>query len=49
MARVLMAILAEIVFESAASAQRSFSSEMDSYLEKRGLAKKPAPRPAPAR
>jgi hypothetical protein len=46
---VLMALLADIVFESAASTQRSFSREMDRYLEKRGLDKKPAARPATTR
>jgi hypothetical protein len=49
MAQLLLALLADIVFESAASAQRSFRGEMDRYLEDRGLPRDLAPQPVPAR
>jgi hypothetical protein len=49
MVQVLLALLADIVFESAASAQRSFRGEMDRYLDGRGLSRNPAARPVPVR
>ena len=49
MAQFLLALLVDVVFESAASAQRTFSGEMNRYLDERGLTKKPARRPVPAR
>jgi hypothetical protein len=49
MAQLLLALLTDLVFESAASAQRSFRGEMDRYLEDRGLLRDPARQPVPAR
>jgi hypothetical protein len=49
MATLMLTLLAELVFQSADSAQRSFSREMNQYLEERGLAPKLTSRPLPAR
>ena len=48
MANLLLAFLADIVFESAATRRRAFTREMDRYFEERGLVSAPN-RPAPAR
>ena len=37
MANLLLAFLADIVFESAATRRRAFTQEMDRYFEERGL------------
>ncbi len=44
----LMGLLAELVFESAATVRRSFDSEMSQYLEQHGFRSAP-PDQAPAR
>ena len=41
MGQLLLAFLADIVFESAATRGRAFAREMDRYFEERGLV--PAP------
>ena len=43
MATLLLALLADIVFESAATRRRAFTQEMDRYFEKRGLVPTPKP------
>ena len=43
MANLLLALLADIVFESAASRRRAFTQEMDRYFEERGLVSTPKP------
>jgi len=47
MASLLLALLADIVFESAAIRRRAFTQEMDRYFEERGLV--PTPRPSRTR
>ena len=42
MGQLLLALLADIVFESAATRRRAFEREMDGYFEKRGLVPPPA-------
>jgi hypothetical protein len=50
MAQWLLALLADIVFESAASAQRTFRGEVDRYLDDRGMMlERGAARPVPGR
>jgi hypothetical protein len=49
MATLMLTLLAELVFQSADSAQRSFSRDMNQYLQQRGLAPKLSSRPVPAR
>jgi hypothetical protein len=41
MAALLLAFLADIVFESAAIRRRAFTQEMDRYFEERGLVSAP--------
>ena len=43
MAALLLAFLADIVFESAAIRRRAFTQEMDRYFEERGLVSPPEP------
>ena len=43
MAALLLAFLADIVFESAAIRRRAFTQEMDRYFEGRGLVSPPEP------
>jgi hypothetical protein len=43
MANLLLAFLADIVFESAAIRGRAFTREMDRYFEERGLVSAPKP------
>jgi hypothetical protein len=43
MANLLLAFLADIVFESAAIRRRAFTREMDRYFEERGLVSAPKP------
>lgn len=43
MANLLLAFLADIVFESAAIRRRAFTREMDRYFEERGLVTAPRP------
>ena len=43
MADLLLAFLADIVFESAAIRRRAFTQEMDRYFEERGLVSAPKP------
>ena len=43
MANLLLALLADIVFESAATRRRAFTQEMDRYFEERGLVSAPKP------
>jgi hypothetical protein len=40
---LLLAFLADIVFESAATRRRAFTQEMDRYFEERGLVSAPKP------
>ena len=49
MAHVLLALLADLVFESAASRPRAFRREMDRYLEERGFVQPPPKDKARAR
>ena len=49
MGRLLLALLADLVLESAATGRRSVAHEFDRYLERRGLVPPPAPRETPAR
>ena len=42
MGQLLLAFLADIVFESAATRGRAFERDMDRYFEKRGLVPPPA-------
>lgn len=48
-AQLLLGLLADVVFESVASMQRSFSAEVNRYLEGRGLAQDRAAHRASAR
>ncbi|HUL02130.1 MAG TPA: hypothetical protein VLV16_02735 [Gemmatimonadales bacterium] len=48
-ARLLLSLLADVVFESVLSKRRSFSSDMNRYLRKRGLAQDRVAHRAPAR
>ena len=43
MANLLLALLADIVFESAAARRRAFTQEMDRYFQERGLVTAPKP------
>ena len=43
MANLLLAFLADIVFESAAIRRRAFTLEMERYFEDRGLVSAPKP------
>jgi hypothetical protein len=45
---LLMGLVADLVFDSAASMRRSFDAEIDRYLQGRGLRATPA-KPAPTR
>lgn len=47
-AGLLLALLAEVVFDAAASSRRSFGLDVERYLSGRGFAptRKPAPTPA---
>jgi hypothetical protein len=45
---LLMGLVADLVFDSAASMQRSFDAEIDRYLQGRGLRSTP-PKPTPTR
>ncbi len=49
MGQLLLAFLADIVFESTATRRRAFTREMDRYFEERGLVPPPPPEKAPAR
>ena len=45
---LLMGLVADLVFESAASMRRSFSTEVERYCQDRGLRSTP-PKPTPTR
>jgi hypothetical protein len=45
-ARLLFGLLADMVFDAAASNQRSFGAEMNRYLKQKGLARARMPREA---
>lgn len=45
---LLMGLVADVVFDSAASMHRSFDTEIDRYFQQRGLRSTP-PKPAPGR
>jgi hypothetical protein len=45
---LLMGLVADLVFDSAASMRRSFDAEFDRYLQGRGLRATP-PKPTPTR
>jgi hypothetical protein len=47
-AQLLLAFLADAVFKSAASKDRTVSAEISRYFEERGLGQRRVPRPAPA-
>jgi len=47
-ARLLMGLLADMVFEVAGAAQRSYEAEIDRYLEGNGRALQEAPKEVPA-
>jgi len=44
MSQLLLAVLSEILFESAASQRRAFTREMDRYFKQRGLSPSTSPR-----
>jgi hypothetical protein len=45
---LLMGLVADLVFDSAASMRRAFDAEIDRYLQGRGFRSTP-PKPAPTR
>jgi hypothetical protein len=45
----MVVLLADIVFDRAASAHRLFGTEMNRYLEQRGFANRPATTESPVR
>jgi hypothetical protein len=45
---LLMGLVADLVFDSAASMRRSFDAEIDRYLQGQGLRSSP-PKPTPTR
>jgi hypothetical protein len=46
MVALLMGLLSDLVFDSAASMRRSFGIELERYLQDRGFRSTPPPRPA---
>ena len=45
----MLVLLADVVFDAAASAQRRFGTEMNRYLDERGFASQSVTRGSPAR
>jgi hypothetical protein len=48
-AELLLGLLADVVFNSAASARSAFEHDMERYLSRRGFAAAHKPAPTPAR
>jgi hypothetical protein len=46
-AQLLFGLIADLVFDAAASTQRSFGAAMNEYLEQQGLTPSRVPRAAP--